>query len=148
MLEEILKTVDFINEKTQGFKPEIGIVLGSGLGGLADGIDVQYEIAYEDIPGFPVSTVKGHNSKLLFGSICNRKVVAMQGRFHYYEGYTTAQVTFPIRVLKYLGTRFIILSNASEKQLAVVSFDGRNRKSRNVFVGDFMLNINAIGQAA
>ena len=83
MLEEILKTVDFINENTQGFKPEIGIVLGSGLGGLADGIDVQYEIAYEDIPGFPVSTVKGHSSKLLFGSIYGHKVVAMQGRFHY-----------------------------------------------------------------
>ena len=113
MLEAILKTVDFINEKTQGFKPEIGIVLGSGLGGLVKSIDIQYEIDYQDIPGFPVSTVKGHSGKLIFGSINKHNVVAMQGRFHYYEGYTTAQVTFPIRVLKYLGIRFIILSNAS-----------------------------------
>lgn len=113
MLEKILETVDFINRKTNHFTPEIGIVLGSGLGGLANGIEVQYEIPYSEIPGFPVSTVQGHSNKLIMGTLSGHKIVAMQGRFHYYEGYTTAEVTFPIRVMKYLGIRFIMLSNAS-----------------------------------
>ncbi len=113
MLEKILETVDFIKSKTNGFEPEVGIVLGSGLGGLVNVIDTQYAISYKDIPNFPVSTVHGHEGKLILGTLSGRKVVAMQGRFHYYEGYSTKEVTFPIRVLKYLGIRLLVLSNAS-----------------------------------
>jgi len=112
-LEQILETVDFINSKTGSFKPEVGIVLGSGLGGLTKDIDIQYAIPYEDIPNFPVSTVKGHEGKLVFGTLNGRKVVVMQGRFHYYEGYSTKTITFPIRVMKYLGIKLLVLSNAS-----------------------------------
>ena len=113
MLEKILETVDFIKSKTNGFEPEVGIVLGSGLGGLVNVIDTQYSISYKDIPNFPVSTVAGHQGKLIMGTLSGCKVVAMQGRFHYYEGYSTKEVTFPIRVLKYLGIKLLVLSNAS-----------------------------------
>ncbi|MBO4568352.1 MAG: purine-nucleoside phosphorylase [Bacteroidales bacterium] len=113
MLEKILETVDFIKSKTKGFEPEVGIVLGSGLGGLVNVIDTQYSIPYADIPNFPVSTVAGHQGKLILGTLSGRRVVAMQGRFHYYEGYSTKEVTFPIRVLKYLGIKLLVLSNAS-----------------------------------
>ena len=113
MLEKILETVDFIKSKTNGFEPEVGIVLGSGLGGLVNVIDTQYSIPYAEIPNFPVSTVAGHQGKLILGTLSGRKVVAMQGRFHYYEGYSTKEVTFPIRVLKYLGIKLLVLSNAS-----------------------------------
>ena len=109
----MLTTVDFINNKTNGFKPEVGVVLGSGLGGLANGIDVEYAIPYSEIPNFPVSTVKGHQSQLLFGTIAGRKVIAMQGRFHYYEGYPMSEIVFPIRVMMKLGIQFLILSNAA-----------------------------------
>lgn len=113
MLEKILETVDFIKSKTNGFKPEIGIVLGSGLGGLVNVMDVQYTIPFAEVPNFPISTVKGHKGQLVFGTISGRKVVAMQGRFHYYEGYSTSLITFPIRVIKYLGAKLLVLSNAS-----------------------------------
>ena len=112
-LEKILETVDFINSKTDSFEPSVGIVLGSGLGGLTKDIDIQHEIPYEEIPNFPVSTVKGHAGKLVFGTLGGRNVVVMQGRFHYYEGYDTKTITFPIRVMKYLGIKFLVLSNAS-----------------------------------
>jgi purine-nucleoside phosphorylase len=113
MLEKIFETVDFIKSKTNGFEPEIGIVLGSGLGGLVNVMEVQYTIPFADVPNFPISTVKGHKGQLVFGTISGRKVVAMQGRFHYYEGYSTALITFPIRVIKYLGAKLLVLSNAS-----------------------------------
>lgn len=113
MLEKILETVDFIKSKTNGFEPEIGIVLGSGLGGLVNVMEVQYTIPFADVPDFPISTVKGHKGQLVFGTISGRKVVAMQGRFHYYEGYSTSLITFPIRVIKYLGAKLLVLSNAS-----------------------------------
>lgn len=113
MLEKILETVDFIKSKTNGFEPEVGIVLGSGLGGLVNVIDTQYSIPYAEIPNFPVSTVAGHQGKLIMGTLSGRKVIAMQGRFHYYEGYSTKEVTFPMRVLKYLGIKLLVLSNAS-----------------------------------
>ncbi len=95
------------------FEPEVGIVLGSGLGGLVDHMQVAEAIPYREIPGFPVSTVEGHAGKLIFGTLGGRRVVAMQGRFHYYEGYTTQQVVFPIRVLKGLGIQTLIVSNAA-----------------------------------
>ena len=113
MYEKILTTIDYINLKTRNFRPEIGIVLGSGLGGLANGITVQHAIPYSDIPNFPVSTVQGHKGQLLFGTIAGRRVVAMQGRFHFYEGYPIETVTFPIRVMMQLGIQFLILSNAA-----------------------------------
>lgn len=113
MLEKILETVDFIKSKTNGFEPEVGIVLGSGLGGLVNVIDTQYSIPYAEIPNFPISTVAGHQGKLIMGTLSGRRVIAMQGRFHYYEGYSTKEVTFPIRVLKYLGIKLLVLSNAS-----------------------------------
>ena len=109
----MLTTVEFINQKTNGFQPEVGVVLGSGLGGLANGITVEYTIPYSEIPNFPVSTVKGHQSQLLFGTIAGRRVIAMQGRFHYYEGYPMSEIVFPIRVMMQLGIHFLILSNAA-----------------------------------
>lgn len=112
-LEKILETVEFIDSITGSFKPEVGIVLGSGLGGLTKDIDIQYSIKYDKIPNFPISTVEGHEGNLIFGTLCGRKLVVMQGRFHYYEGYSTATITFPIRVMKYLGIKFLVLSNAS-----------------------------------
>ena len=113
MYDKISTTVEYINLKTQGFKPEIGIILGSGLGGLAKGISIQHTLPYSEIPNFPISTVKGHKGNLLFGTIAGRRVVAMQGRFHYYEGYPMTEITFPIRVMMRLGIQFLILSNAS-----------------------------------
>ena len=112
MLEKIIKTADFL--KSKGFiHPDAGIVLGTGLGGLTTEIDNQLEIAYKDIPDFPVSTVQGHAGKLIYGDFGGKKVVAMKGRFHYYEGYGSEQVTFPIRVMKELGIRSLFLSNAA-----------------------------------
>ena len=113
MLEEIKKTAAFLREATHDYAPEVGIVLGTGLGGFADGITTRYAIDYKDIPGFPVSTVEGHRGRLIFGEVEGRRVVAMQGRFHYYEGYSMQQVTFPIRVMQQLGIRFLFVSNAS-----------------------------------
>lgn len=113
MLNQILETAAFIRAKVEQFTPEVGIILGTGLGDFADNIEVKYAIEYKDIPNFPVSTVEGHKGRLIFGEIDGRRVVAMQGRFHYYEGYTMQQVTFPVRVLKQLGIRYLFVSNAS-----------------------------------
>lgn len=113
MLKKIKDTAEFINSKTQKYAPKFGIVLGTGLGGLVNEIDIDYTIAYKDIPNFPVSTVEGHQGNLIFGKLQNKKVVAMQGRFHYYEGYTMQEITFPIRVLKLLGVENLFVSNAS-----------------------------------
>ncbi len=112
MLEIIKKTANFLIKKTD-FSPEIGIVLGTGLGGLVREIDITHSISYEDIPNFPTSTVEGHSGKLIFGEIGGKKVVAMQGRFHYYEGYSMNEVVFPIRVMKLIGIKKLIVSNAS-----------------------------------
>ena len=113
MLEEIKKTAAFVAAATGDFRPEVGIILGTGLGDFADTIEAEYTLEYKDIPGFPVSTVEGHKGRLIFGRIEGRKVVAMQGRFHYYEGYPMSQVTFPVRVMKLLGIRYLFVSNAS-----------------------------------
>ncbi len=112
MLERIKETVSYINEKISTI-PEIGIILGSGIGELADEIDADIKISYDDIPNFPVSTVKGHQGQLIFGKLNGVNVVAMQGRFHYYEGYTMQEVTLPIRVMKLLGIKNLFVSNAS-----------------------------------
>ncbi len=112
MLKKINETVAYIKSKTT-FEPHIGIILGTGLGNLANEIKVHTVIPYSDIPNFPVSTVVGHKGQLVFGTLNNVNVVAMQGRFHYYEGYTMQELSFPVRVLKYLGIKTLILSNAS-----------------------------------
>jgi purine-nucleoside phosphorylase len=112
MLTKIKQTVDFIKSKISE-TPKIGIVLGTGLGGLTKEIKDPISLKYEDIPNFPVSTVVGHKGNLIFGKINNISVVAMQGRFHYYEGYSMQEIIFPIRVMKMLGIELLILSNAS-----------------------------------
>ena len=112
MLEKIQQTKAFLASKTQ-LKPKAGIVLGTGLGNLSTEIKIETAIPYEEIPNFPVSTVEGHSGKLLFGTLNGIPVVAMQGRFHYYEGYSLQECTFPIRVMKALGIEQLFLSNAS-----------------------------------
>ena len=112
MLNQIKETSNFINQNYD-FIPDIGIILGTGLGGLVNEINIEYSISYNDIPNFPISTVEGHSGKLILGKIADKKVIAMQGRFHYYEGYTMKQVTFPVRVMKMLGIKHLIVSNAS-----------------------------------
>lgn len=112
MLEQIKNTAAFIQNKIN-FTPEVGIILGTGLGGLVEEINIKHILSYEEIPGFPISTVEGHSGKLIFGELGGKKVVAMQGRFHYYEGYTLQEVTFPVRVMKFLGIQKLFLSNAA-----------------------------------
>jgi purine-nucleoside phosphorylase len=110
--KKIESSVEFIKTKTD-FTPRVGVVLGTGLGDLAKDIQVELSIPYEEIPNFPVSTVMGHNGQLIFGYIGETPVVVMQGRFHYYEGYTAKEITFPIRVMKFLGIEYLFVSNAA-----------------------------------
>ena len=112
MWEQVQETVNFINEKIN-FKPEYGVILGSGLGSFTNEMKVQHTLPYHEIPNFPLSTVQGHKGALVFGTIGDKKVVAMQGRFHFYEGYSMTEVTFPVRVMKFLGVEKLIVSNAS-----------------------------------
>jgi purine-nucleoside phosphorylase len=113
MLEQIKFTTQSIQQATNHFQPEVGIILGTGLGGLVKEIQAEFVLPYEQIPNFPVSTVEGHSGKLIFGLLGGKKVVAMQGRFHFYEGYSMQQVVFPVRVMKYLGIKTLFVSNAS-----------------------------------
>ena len=112
MWEQVQETVDYIQNRTS-FSPEYGVILGSGLGGFTDDMEVEFILPYNEIPNFPVSTVDGHKGALVFGTVNGKKVVAMQGRFHYYEGYTMDEVTFPVRVMKHLGVEKLVVSNAS-----------------------------------
>lgn len=112
MLKKIHETIEYLEGKTS-IKPEIGIILGTGLGGLVNEIEIEHTIPYEFIPNFPVSTVEGHHGQLIFGRMSGHQVMAMQGRFHYYEGYTMQEIAFPVRIMKYLGVSLLILSNAS-----------------------------------
>ena len=112
MLEKIQETAAFLKGKMHT-SPETAIILGTGLGSLANEITEKYEIKYEDIPNFPVSTVEGHSGKLIFGKLGNKEIMAMQGRFHYYEGYSMKEVTFPVRVMRELGIKTLFVSNAS-----------------------------------
>jgi purine-nucleoside phosphorylase len=112
MLERIKSTVSYIQDKTK-FQPEVGIILGTGLGGLVKDIKIEHSLDYNNIPDFPVSTVDGHHGRLIFGELGGKKIVAMQGRFHYYEGYPMEMVTFPVRVMKFLGIKTLFVSNAS-----------------------------------
>jgi purine-nucleoside phosphorylase len=112
ILQKIETAVSYIKSHYNE-TPIVGIVLGSGLGSFTGEINIEKEIPYADIPNFPVSTVEGHSGKLIFGELGGKKVVAMAGRFHYYEGYTTQEVVFPIRVMKYLGIQTLLISNAA-----------------------------------
>ena len=112
MLEQIKESAAFLQEKTN-YNPQVGIILGTGLGGLVSEIKIEYSISYKNIPHFPISTVEGHSGRLIFGILGGKQVVAMQGRFHFYEGYSMKKVTFPIRVMKILGINSLIVSNAS-----------------------------------
>jgi purine-nucleoside phosphorylase len=112
MLKKIKETVEYLETKILN-NPEIGIILGTGLGGLVNEINIHHTIPYEFIPNFPVSTVEGHHGQLLSGKMSGKNVIALQGRFHYYEGYSMQELSFPIRVMKFLGIKTLILSNAS-----------------------------------
>ncbi|MBR4850861.1 MAG: purine-nucleoside phosphorylase [Tidjanibacter sp.] len=112
MMNAIKASAEYIKGRVD-FTPEVGIILGTGLGGLVEHIEIVAAIPYSEIPNFPVSTVEGHSGKLIFGVLGGKKVVAMQGRFHYYEGYTAQQVVFPVRVMKLLGIQYLFVSNAA-----------------------------------
>ena len=112
MLEKIQETAAYLKGKMHT-SPETAIILGTGLGSLANEITEKYEIKYSDIPNFPISTVEGHSGKLIFGKLGNKDIMAMQGRFHYYEGYSMKEVTFPVRVMRELGIKTLFVSNAS-----------------------------------
>ncbi len=112
MLKQIQETASFLKENMHT-NPKTAIILGTGLGSLANEITEKYEIRYEEIPNFPISTVEGHSGKLIFGKLGNKDIMAMQGRFHYYEGYSMKEVTFPVRVMHELGIKTLFVSNAS-----------------------------------
>lgn len=115
----MIKLIDQLNETLNVIKkyysdiPTVGIVLGSGLGNFIKEVEVECEIPYQDIPHFPISTVEGHSGKMIFGKLSGKTVVCMAGRFHYYEGYTAREVTFPIRLMKFMGVETLLLSNAA-----------------------------------
>lgn len=111
LLQMINETLEVIRKKTEKTY-EIGIILGTGLGGLVKEIEIEHQIDYAELPHFPLSTVESHHGKLIFGKINGKNVVAMQGRFHYYEGYTMQQITYPVRVMKFLGVKTLLVSNA------------------------------------
>jgi purine-nucleoside phosphorylase len=112
IIEQLHETTSFI-QKMYPHTPEVGIVLGSGLGNFAEELSIEKEIEYNAIPNFPVSTVEGHKGRLIFGELSGKKIVVMAGRFHFYEGYSPDQVAFPIRVMKQLGIQHLLLSNAA-----------------------------------
>lgn len=113
MLEKIKQTAEFLRSRVGGEMPKVAVILGTGLGSLVDHIDEKLYIPYSEIPNFPVSTVQGHSGNLIFGTMGGKRVMAMQGRFHYYEGYDMKTVTFPVRVMKELGVETLFVSNAA-----------------------------------
>src|SRR5689334_10926414 len=110
--EKLQEATSFL-KKYNSARAKTGVVLGSGLGNFIQEIKVQHEIPYDDIPHFPVSTVEGHHGKLIFGTIAGKSIIAMAGRFHFYEGYAPEDVAFPIRVMKFLGVETVLISNAA-----------------------------------
>ena len=112
IVQKVRETADYLKQQCN-FQAEIAIILGSGLGNFATNIRVEKEVLYKDIPNFHVSTVKGHSGRMIFGELSGKKIVAMSGRFHYYEGHTPQDVVFPIRVLGQLGVKTLLLSNAA-----------------------------------
>lgn len=113
MIELLNQTISFLKQREVS-KPKVGIILGTGLGNLfPKRIENALEISYDEIPHFPVSTIESHHGKLLYGDVHGKKVIAMQGRFHYYEGYSMQQITFPVRIMKMLGVKYLLISNAA-----------------------------------
>ena len=112
MLDNIKLTARYLKSQISS-EPRIGIILGTGLGGLVNEINIELAIPYKEIPNFPVSTVEGHSGQLIFGTLGGKEIVAMQGRFHFYEGYDMGEVVFPVRVMKFLGVNTLFVSNAS-----------------------------------
>src|ERR1044071_1923022 len=112
IFEKVTETTEFL-KKYNSNNAKIGVILGSGLGDFVKEIETHHAIAYNDIPHFPVSTVQGHSGKLIFGSVAGKPIIAMAGRFHFYEGYAVEDVVFPIRVMKFLGVETLFLSNAA-----------------------------------
>lgn len=110
MLQE---TLNYLQSCTASFQPEAGIILGTGLAGLVNDIEVRHAIPYEDIPHFVHSTVESHKGKLIFGTLAGKQVICMQGRFHYYEGYSMKEITYPVRVMHALGIKHLLISNAA-----------------------------------
>ena len=142
LYDQIQEALQYIRLYTD-FQPRYGIVLGTGLGNLTDELLIAYEIDYRDIPNFPVSTVQSHKGKLVFGYLEEQPVVVMAGRFHYYEGYTMQQITFPIRVMKFLGVQTVIITNVSGSTNAdyeagdiVIVKDHINLQSENPLRGE------------
>ncbi|MEJ8801615.1 purine-nucleoside phosphorylase [Pontibacter sp. H249] len=113
MMQLLQESTSYLQHRIGNFSPEFGIILGTGLGALVNDVEIEHSISYAEIPNFPVSTVESHSGKLIFGKLAGRAVVVMQGRFHYYEGYTMDQVVFPVRVMKLLGVKKLFVSNAS-----------------------------------
>ncbi len=111
MLEKIKETADFLKSKMAG-SPEIGMITGTGLGSLTEQMTVEFRLPYEDIPNFPISTIEGHSGTLVIGKLAGKKIIAMEGRFHIYEGYSPKEITFPVRVLAMLGIRYLLISSA------------------------------------
>ncbi|MEP6466738.1 MAG: purine-nucleoside phosphorylase, partial [Parafilimonas sp.] len=112
LLDRLQETTSYIQTKFNG-QPTIGVVLGSGLGNFTNEMQIACEINYSELPHFPISTVRGHSGKLIFGNIADKNVVVMAGRFHYYEGYAAQQVIYPIRIMKMLGVETLLISNAA-----------------------------------
>jgi purine-nucleoside phosphorylase len=149
MLHEIKVSVDTINKKTNHFEPEIGIVLGTGFIGFLNQIDIEYEIMYSSIPNLPISTINFHVGKLVFGTLMSKRVVVMVGKFHFYEGFSMSQISFPIRVLKLLGIKHLLITNSSisvnpeyQKGDIVILEDHINLQADNPLRG---LNIDGLG---
>ncbi|KAA5548876.1 purine-nucleoside phosphorylase [Adhaeribacter rhizoryzae] len=148
-MQQLQDASDFLIQQTNSFAPDFGIILGTGLGDLVNDIKIQYSLPYDEIPHFPVSTVESHSGKLIFGYLGERRVVVMQGRFHYYEGYTMEQVVFPVRVMKILGIGKLFVSNAagglnpdfSTSDLMVIT-DHINLQPQNPLIGK---NLEALG---
>ncbi|MBC5994991.1 purine-nucleoside phosphorylase [Pontibacter cellulosilyticus] len=113
MMQLLQESASYLQHRIGGFAPEFGIILGTGLGALVNDVEVEHSIPYSEIPNFPVSTVESHSGKLIFGKLAGRAVIVMQGRFHYYEGYSMEQLVFPVRVMKLMGIRKLFVSNAS-----------------------------------
>ena len=112
LLQKINSAADYIASKISK-TPQIAVILGSGLGGFTEELDVEVEIKYSDIPYFPVSTVEGHSGKMLIGKIAGKLIVVLSGRFHFYEGYTPTEVVFPVRVMQKMGIKHLLISNAA-----------------------------------
>lgn len=147
-MKQILEAADFL--KAKGItNPQVGIVLGTGLGNLVTHIDIEIEVPYQDITNFPLSTVEGHKGRLIYGTMSGKKVLAMQGRFHYYEGYSMEEIVLPIRVMKLLGINYLLLSNASgcinldwQKGELMLIDDHINLQTGNPLIGK---NIDELG---